>query len=108
MRHHFRHPQAMFNKGSLFYSHCGRHANTWLGPPSKSEMGDFFCTLCQFGGFFAGKHSTDAYWTMYLKCVACSLPSFYGLIRFLLFSSKQSREVEKTHLTKNPLKRINL
>jgi hypothetical protein len=22
MRHHFRHPQAMFNKGSLFYSHC--------------------------------------------------------------------------------------
>jgi hypothetical protein len=23
MRHHFRHPQAMFNKGSLFYSHCG-------------------------------------------------------------------------------------
>jgi hypothetical protein len=24
MRHHFRHPQAMFNKGSLFYSHCGQ------------------------------------------------------------------------------------
>jgi hypothetical protein len=23
MRHHFRHPQAMLNKGSLFYSHCG-------------------------------------------------------------------------------------
>jgi hypothetical protein len=23
MRHHFRRPQAMFNKGSLFYSHCG-------------------------------------------------------------------------------------
>jgi hypothetical protein len=23
MRHHIRHPQAMFNKGSLFYSHCG-------------------------------------------------------------------------------------
>jgi hypothetical protein len=22
MRHHFRHPQAMLNKGSLFYSHC--------------------------------------------------------------------------------------
>jgi hypothetical protein len=22
LRHHFRHPQAMFNKGSLFYSHC--------------------------------------------------------------------------------------
>jgi hypothetical protein len=22
MRHHFRRPQAMFNKGSLFYSHC--------------------------------------------------------------------------------------
>jgi hypothetical protein len=22
MRHHFRHPQAMFNKVSLFYSHC--------------------------------------------------------------------------------------
>jgi hypothetical protein len=22
MRHHFRHPQAMFNMGSLFYSHC--------------------------------------------------------------------------------------
>jgi hypothetical protein len=22
MRHHFRHPQAMFNKGSLFYNHC--------------------------------------------------------------------------------------
>jgi hypothetical protein len=22
MRQHFRHPQAMFNKGSLFYSHC--------------------------------------------------------------------------------------
>jgi hypothetical protein len=25
MRHHFRHPQAMFNKGSLFYSHCGKN-----------------------------------------------------------------------------------
>jgi hypothetical protein len=23
MRHHFRHPQAMYHKGSLFYSHCG-------------------------------------------------------------------------------------
>jgi hypothetical protein len=23
MRHHFRRPQAMFYKGSLFYSHCG-------------------------------------------------------------------------------------
>jgi hypothetical protein len=23
MRHHFRYPQAMFNKGSLFYCHCG-------------------------------------------------------------------------------------
>jgi hypothetical protein len=23
MRHHFRRPQAMFNKGSLFYRHCG-------------------------------------------------------------------------------------
>jgi hypothetical protein len=23
MRRHFRHPQAMFNKGLLFYSHCG-------------------------------------------------------------------------------------
>jgi hypothetical protein len=22
MRQHFRRPQAMFNKGSLFYSHC--------------------------------------------------------------------------------------
>jgi hypothetical protein len=22
MRHHFRRPQAMFNKGSLFYIHC--------------------------------------------------------------------------------------
>jgi hypothetical protein len=22
MRHHFRRQQAMFNKGSLFYSHC--------------------------------------------------------------------------------------
>jgi hypothetical protein len=22
MRHHFRHPQAMYHKGSLFYSHC--------------------------------------------------------------------------------------
>jgi hypothetical protein len=22
MRHHFRRPQAMFNKGSLLYSHC--------------------------------------------------------------------------------------
>jgi hypothetical protein len=24
MRHHFRHPQAIPNKGSLFYSHCVR------------------------------------------------------------------------------------
>jgi hypothetical protein len=22
MRHHFRRPKAIFNKGSLFYSHC--------------------------------------------------------------------------------------
>jgi hypothetical protein len=27
MRHHFRHPQAMFNKGSLFYSHCAYFGN---------------------------------------------------------------------------------
>jgi hypothetical protein len=26
MRHHFRHSQAMFNKGSLFYSHCGLYS----------------------------------------------------------------------------------
>jgi hypothetical protein len=25
MRRHFRHPQAMFNMGSLFYSHCGSY-----------------------------------------------------------------------------------
>jgi hypothetical protein len=25
MRHHFCRPQAMFNKGSLFYSHCGSY-----------------------------------------------------------------------------------
>jgi hypothetical protein len=25
MRHHFRRPQAMFNKGSLFYSHCAHN-----------------------------------------------------------------------------------
>jgi hypothetical protein len=25
MRHHFRHPQAMCNKGSRFYSHCELH-----------------------------------------------------------------------------------
>jgi hypothetical protein len=24
MRHHFRCPQAMFNKGSLFYNHCAQ------------------------------------------------------------------------------------
>jgi hypothetical protein len=29
MRHHFRRPQAMFNKGSLLYSHCG-HVRTLL------------------------------------------------------------------------------
>jgi hypothetical protein len=28
MRHHFRRPQAMLNKGSLFYSHCGTTTTT--------------------------------------------------------------------------------
>jgi hypothetical protein len=30
MRHHFRRPQAMFNKGSLFTSHCGRILDEFL------------------------------------------------------------------------------
>jgi hypothetical protein len=50
MRHHFRHPQAMFNKGSLFYSHCGpallaKLSNvscTWLNIYQNKQLYTFF------------------------------------------------------------------
>jgi hypothetical protein len=47
MRHHFRHPQAMFNKGSLFYSHCGQTPIKNLHIPwSKFLIGEY-------GGFWS-------------------------------------------------------
>jgi hypothetical protein len=42
MRHHFCRPQAMFNKGSLFYSHCGAFglALAVTAPPLLSDIID--------------------------------------------------------------------
>jgi hypothetical protein len=47
MRHHFRHPQAMFSKGSLFYSHCAPRVLLLLNFSSS-------CSLVLINSLFSG------------------------------------------------------
>jgi hypothetical protein len=46
MHHHFRHPQAMFNKGSLSYSHCAYDVISLFWGVHSFLVLRFGCTWC--------------------------------------------------------------
>jgi hypothetical protein len=86
MRHHFRHPQAMFNKGSLFYSHCGGGTVSSAGDSRWMSTG-----ICRSNGRYLIRAPSKAehFCQFQGACKSCSSELFFFAISGVVNQKKK-------------------